>query len=291
MNMNGAKDGRGAKPGVGAVSAGGARTPGVPAMAVGLILVAICASCCIAGNPDTGELLPGSGQPPVENMAGPTLAGDNAYASGMVPEMAIFRGAQGQSNLSEQVREYLDARFPRYRGTGYPLDIEVMDAPWLAANAPDASLVRAFAGITQPPGYEVFIARNDVLFAMPEAFNAFMADVTAAIATEDDALGVAGLYVMAWEPRGVPRSPPVLILSSAADIPQRVSPVPPSVSGEVAPPKVRLIDGDYSVQLTTWSSFDGTVRAWTVRVQRDGQVAADQRIVAPGVGDFRGGHE
>jgi len=188
------------------------------------------------------------------------------------------------SVFSSNVRRYFDDKY-LMTGADYSIAYDLKDAKWLEENVPDARLIQAYARFRQPDITETFIFWNGKTYIMPDDFNKFVSDAHLQIINEDDALGIADVYIKAWEPSGSEGIPAAVILQSARDIPQKVNPVPEEVAQQIKSPVIKRQDNGFVVDLYSWCEIGGWVREWHITISPKGLVTAQSNVIGEYVGD------
>jgi len=254
-----------------------------------LIIVSVCSSLCLQNTANTTKSnseVPRLSQTPTVPSPPPSAPLENMSVTMPVTLPVTFIPDYDITTPSELVRKYFDERYPLWRGTGYPIELDRKDSDWLASTVPEAEFIQSYAEITRPPLTVSFLHRNKMLYAMPDAFNPFMGDAQVSVSTDEEARGVAYLYAQVWEPRGLPNEPTILVLDSARDIPIRTTPVPPAVTNAVKSPDTQRLDGIFTVHFFSWSTVNGIVREWRIQVSPNGNVTAKSQVIAQSVGAY-----
>ena len=186
--------------------------------------------------------------------------------------------------FSSNVHSYFDDKY-LMTGADYGIAYDLKDAKWLEENVPDARLIQAYARFVLPEATETFIFLNGRTYAMPDDFNKFACDAHLEIIDEDDALGIADVYVKAWEPSGSEGISAAVILQSANEIPQKINPVPKEVAQQVKSPVIKRQDNGFVVDLYSWCEIGGWVREWHISISPKGLVTAENDVIGEYIGD------
>ena len=186
--------------------------------------------------------------------------------------------------FSDATRNYFDEKY-LMSGTDYSISYDLKDDKWLEETVPDAQLIQAYARFMQPHVTEAFIFLTGETYAMPADFNEFVSDAHLQIINEEDALGIAGVHVKAWEPSGSEGIPAAIILQNANDIPHQINPIPQDVARQVESPVIRRQDDGFVVNLYSWCKPGGLVREWRISIIPQCIVTAENKIIGEYVGD------
>jgi len=197
---------------------------------------------------------------------------------------SFIKSSEDFNTLSNATHNYFDEKY-EMSGTDYSISYDLKDAEWLEENVPDARLVQAYARFMQPHVTESFIFLNGKTYVMPDDFNEFVSDAHLQIINEEDALGIAGVYVKAWEPSGSGGIPAAIILQSANDIPHQINPISQDIIKKVTNPVIKRVDNIFVTELYTWCKTGGWVREWHISIGPQGIVTAENKVIGEYVGD------
>jgi hypothetical protein len=113
-----------------------------------------------------------------------------------------------------------------------------------------------------------------------EIFNIFLKRVNLKIENEAEALELANLYFSVT--RGYFENRGKLILSKVEDVPlsyrERKEEETKRLKEAIISSKVKVIDGNYEVELFTWEMVLGEVKKWNFKIQPDAQIEVQSEI-------------